>query len=100
MDLEQLVINLIKDDLVHYKLANGLVELGLNPREYLVSLHETIFWLMGFKEEQMTDQLIDSYFLSTEKIVDMHVSSNQVELDVLARDIYTGLKTMKERSEN
>lgn len=45
------LINLIKDNLIYTRLVYGLELLGLNMDNYSLTLNETIFKLMGVKED-------------------------------------------------
>ena len=49
-----LIISLIKDDLIHAKLINGLMAIGLDATHYHLYLGETILQLMGMDHERLT----------------------------------------------
>ncbi len=47
MPEKELIISLIKDDLVNVRLVHGLEKLGLDSGNYYLHLSETIFKLIG-----------------------------------------------------
>ena len=72
-----LVIGLIKDGLINSKLVNGLNSLGLDANDYNISVGDTIFVLMGFKNDELNDLSFENVYLSiSEKIkyIDFSVS--------------------------
>jgi hypothetical protein len=95
MDTKELIISLIKDDLVNDKLVNGLIDIGLNPGDYFLHLSETIFKLMGFGDNMMTDEIFDHYLRLSRKAKHIDISSSNGQLEALANEIYNELSDMK-----
>lgn len=60
--MKNLLLSLIKDDLVHTRLLNGLSELGFDTADYYQNLNEAIFSVAGFSHEQVNDELREWYF--------------------------------------
>ena len=58
---ERLVISLIKDDIINSTLVNGLIDIGLNASHYQLHLGDTVFRLMGFKEDHYSDTVFEFY---------------------------------------
>lgn len=56
---EKDLIRLIKDELVHIRLINGLELLGLNADNYHLNLNETIFKLAGIEADN--EDFFDRY---------------------------------------
>ena len=54
-DQKQLIVSLIKDDLIHTKLIYGLEALGLNALDYHLHLSETVFELLGIPDDESTE---------------------------------------------
>lgn len=94
MQTEQLIISLIKDDLINSKLVNGLNQLGLSAGDYHLHLSETIFNLMGIDGAQDDDKLLDYYIelTSVAQSVDLSdIAGRNATLDKLAHSIYVEL---------
>jgi hypothetical protein len=88
---KNLVISLIKDDLINSKLVNGLIEAGLKASHYQLFLGDTVFTLMGFKEDHYSDEIYKLYINLGKKTKYICISSSPATLDELAVEIYTVL---------
>jgi hypothetical protein len=95
MKNEELIISLIKDDLVNSKLVNGLMDLGLDTSYYFLHLSETILKLMGFNDSTITDDIFNRYLQLTRKAKHINLSDYSHQLDELANEIYTELRSIK-----
>lgn len=95
MNKEELIISLIKDDLVNTKLIDGLQDIGLDPAIYSLNLSETIFKLIDFDDSVMTDELFANYLQFLKKVKHIDVSDYSGELDKLANEIYFELSKVK-----
>ncbi|MGQ0829862.1 MAG: hypothetical protein ACT4ON_15855 [Bacteroidota bacterium] len=94
---KNLIISLIKDDLINKKLLLGLNSLGLDPDHYGLFLSETIFALIEFKENAQSDLIYERVYLAmAERINEINLKNSKDELDVLAMDIYNELIQAKE----
>lgn len=49
---KDIIVSLIKDDLTNIRLVLGLERLGLDAGKYYLHLNETIFKLVGLKEDR------------------------------------------------
>ena len=95
METKKLIISLIKDDLVNDKLVNGLIDIGLNPGDYFLHLSETIFNLMGFEDNMMTDEIFNHYLLLGQKVKHIDIARDSEQLVRLANEIYEELCSLK-----
>ncbi|MFD1000478.1 hypothetical protein ACFQ21_14230 [Ohtaekwangia kribbensis] len=98
MQTEQLIISLIKDDLINSKLVNGLSQLGLSAGDYHLHLSETIFTLMGIDGVEDDDKLLDHYIglISVAQNVDLtDIAGRNSVLEKLAHSIYIELLRRK-----
>ena len=92
-----LVIGLIKDGLINSKLVNGLNSLGLDANDYNISVGDTIFVLMGFKNDELNDLIFENVYLAiSEKIKYIDFSVSMEELERLSEEIYTELLFARE----
>jgi hypothetical protein len=90
---KQLLISLIKDDLIHTKLINGLDALGLEALDYHIHLSETIFELLGFPDN--SDDAFEFYLSELKRARRLSIRINREAFDVLALTIYTELERRK-----
>ncbi len=91
MKNKQLILSLIKDDLINTKLVNGLTEMGLHAENYFLYLGQTIFKLMEFEDSKETEQVFERYVQLTKKVVLIDISESHQPLDELVLEIYEEL---------
>jgi hypothetical protein len=97
MQTEQLIISLIKDDLINSKLVSGLNQLGLCAGDYHLNLSEAIFGLMGIDGAD-SDKLLDYYINLTaaSQGIDLsNIAERGAALENLAYHIYGALRQWK-----
>lgn len=92
---KDLIISLIKDDLIHTKLINGLDALGLEALDYHIHLSETIFELLGFPENENSDAIFEYYIAQLKRARRLSIRKNREAFDVLALNIFTELERRK-----
>lgn len=85
------IISLIRDDLVNAKLANGLIAIDLDASHYQLHLGNTIFTLMGFKEDRYSDSIYELYLELGKKATQYNISTSPEAFDELALEIFTVL---------
>lgn len=91
---KDLLITLLRDHLVSYRLVQGLTKIGLDPLHYNLNLGETIFTIMGFGNSAEEEKLYEEFLNWSEKALLVEFTINEYEpLDELCRDIYRKLKT-------
>ncbi len=92
LDKKELIISLIKDNLINLKLVSGLNHLGLIADDYYLHLGDTIFKLMGFEASEQSDLIFETVFMgNSEKIAQIAISGSKDELDLLSMEIYREL---------
>jgi hypothetical protein len=92
---KKLILSLIRDDLINSKLTIGLSALDLDPTIYFLHLSETIFMLMGIKEDKQGEELFEYYLELKQKIKAIDFTKSYKALDRLALNIYTKLSKGK-----
>ena len=95
---KNLILSLIKDDLINTKLVNGLNALGLNADDYLLHLGQTIFDLLGYEENEETEKVFERYMHLSEAALQIDISESNKNLDGLALQIYRELVLQKPNS--
>ena len=89
---QSLILSLIRDSLVNYKLTSGLNALGLNADDYHVFLPDTIFKLMELEKLEESDLIFEKVFLANaQQIKSMQFPASAEELNGLSEDIYEQL---------
>lgn len=91
---KDLLITLLRDHLVNYRLVQGLSNIGLDPLHYNLNLGETIFMLMGFGNSAEEEKLYEEFLNWSEKALTIEFTINEYEpLNELCLNIYRKLKT-------
>ena len=89
---ENLIISLIKDDLIHSKLVNNLLDAGINVSHYYIDLGNTIFELLGFKDDHYSDEVFKLYIELQKRARLINISGSTSALDELALEIFVMLQ--------
>lgn len=96
MKAKEMIVSLIADDLVHFKLIEGLDTLGLDTTIYSIDIGSTILKLMNVPVEH--DEKLFVYYLSLRTpalSIDLHDGNHHVRK--LAVAIYEKLEKKKRR---
>jgi hypothetical protein len=92
---EKFILSLIKDHLINAKLVNGLNEMGLNADPYCLHLSDAIFNIMGYEENEATEQIFERYMELSKRALFIDITHSNKPLDDLALQIYIELSTRK-----
>jgi hypothetical protein len=90
---KELILSLIKDDLINSKLVNGLNELGLDASKYFINSSNTVFQLMGFQNHESEEEIFQYYLELTAKAKHIDISESTEPLNDLCEEIYTELSS-------
>jgi hypothetical protein len=94
MEINNIILSLIKEDLRSSKLVLGLSELGLDAGQYHTELYDLVFDLMEI--EVQNDSLLDFYFEQLERAKEIpDLEENLPALAAMAEDIYRQLLEQK-----
>lgn len=90
---KELIMSLLKDHLISYKLVKGLERLGLDAMNYNLCLPETIFNLMSFGSSDKEERLFEDFLEWSERVfpIDLSIDDDR-KLQELCTDIYLRLK--------
>jgi hypothetical protein len=91
----ELVIAMIRDDLVNHRLLTGLYDLGLVTELYFLNMSQTVFDYMGISSKTENDRNYERYIQLKEEVMQFDLSEGREELNALAEKIYGELVTMK-----
>jgi hypothetical protein len=89
-----LIMSLLRDHLVSYRLVQGLLKTGLNPFYFDLYVSETIFQLMGFGSSKKEEKLFEEFLNWSEKVmnIDFLMEDRCELLNELRDEIYSRLK--------
>lgn len=92
--LQNIVIRLIKDDLVNTRFIDRLNKAGLDASPFLLHLHEAIFLLMELGDRTDQEEMYEWYFQQLEKadLPDHNIQDESVH--ELAHGIFRTLQEM------
>ena len=88
---KELILSLIKDDLINLKLVYGLEELGLIAGDYLLHLSTTIFKLMGIAETWANEFIFEQYLTLSEQVKQIDITESHNNLNTLVEEMYAYL---------
>ncbi|MFN4316392.1 MAG: hypothetical protein ACK4E0_19065 [Chitinophagaceae bacterium] len=88
---KELLVSLILDDLVHARLVDGLMALGMPAASYAHDVPFAVMELMGFNEEQQ-HQIFPGYRLWQEEARWIDISKGNFQMRHLAERIYEMLE--------
>ncbi len=88
----QLLLSLIKDDLIHHKLVHGLIDMGLDASPFFMNLGHAIFELMGFEDSLANDEVFEHYQELCRAARHIDMAQAYPALDLLAAEIYAKLQ--------
>lgn len=91
---KELIIRLIKDDLINNSLLNGFEMIGILTENYSLNLSDTIFKVMGISDDN--DELFDIYLDKCKTLAELNISLDQNRLDKHAHEIFEVLMKSKE----
>ncbi len=94
---KNLILSLIKDDLILTQFITGLNKLGLDAGNYYLHLSQTIFNLMGFGDFKQEQKLYEDYFDFVEKASTVNLLEHPKQLNKIALEVYDKLMTEKEK---
>lgn len=91
LDNKNLIISLIKDDLINTKLISGLENLGIDAGLYLLGISDAIFVLMGIADDKEGEELFEYYLNLREKVNIVDFAKSYDSLGEIADEIYAEL---------
>lgn len=90
---KDLLMPLLRDHLVSYRLIEGLSNIGLDTLDYSLSLGDTIFAMMGFGSSAEDEKLFEKFLNWSEKVLVIEFTiTEDKQLNDLCQDIYRKLK--------
>lgn len=97
-DLFKLIVGFIADDLKMQKHFYNLSLSGLDSTPLQLNLHEGIFILVGFRKDEITEEVKQWYFQQSEKVFGIDTFKDETALYELAGEILEGLLKARKKS--
>lgn len=100
MDNKQLILSLIKSDVINNKLLSGLEAIGFNAiGNYMLELDDRIFELVGFDitDSNLRDQVFEKYIAIVDKAAELEIVKlrEKETLESVVENIYQELVKYK-----
>ncbi|MGQ0827887.1 MAG: hypothetical protein ACT4ON_05790 [Bacteroidota bacterium] len=91
---KELVMALLRDHLVSYRLVQGLLKTGLDSFNFDLYTGDIIFQLMGFGSSEKEEELFEEFLNWSEKVMNIDfLGEDRIEpLNDLRDEIYSKLK--------
>ncbi len=92
---KELILALLRDHLVSYRLVQGLLKTGLDSLNFDLYTGDIVFQLMGFGSSKKEEKLFEEFLNWSEKIMNIDfLGEDRVEpLNDLRDEIYRKLKS-------
>lgn len=90
-----LIVSLIKDDIINSCLIDRLNKAGLDAGDYYLDLGNTIFTLLGFRDDMKSEAVYQKYLKMIKQVTPSEIKENRQKLDKFADEIYKFLKSKR-----
>jgi len=87
-----IIINLIKQDLVNWKMINLLQKMQVRADDYQLDIGSIIFEIMDLSNRENVDEIFDKYVEMSRPVLKLIVGQSNREIDALAAKIYDYLE--------
>lgn len=87
-----LIISLIAEDMVNYKLLSALSQTGIQADFFFLKVTEIVFDMMGFKNDKDGEEAYDYYMSRLHETKRLRVDLDRSAIKPLALEIYAELE--------
>lgn len=87
-----IIINLIKQDLINWKMINLLQKMQIRADDYQLDIGYIIFEIMDLNNRKDGDELFDKYVEMSRPILKVTTNQSNRKIDLLASKIYDYLE--------
>lgn len=87
-----IIINLIKQDLINWKMISLLQKTQIRADDYQLDIGPIIFEMMGLENRKDTDEIFEKYVEMSKPILKTRASQSNRRIDLLASKIYDYLE--------
>ena len=89
---KNIIINLIKQDLVNWKMINALQKMQVHADDYQLDIGSIIFEIMNLENRGDVDEIFEKYVELSKPILKLSASQSNRKIDILASKIYDYLE--------
>ncbi len=93
---ETIIIDLIKQDLINWKMINLLQNMQVRANDYQLDIGSIIFEMMNLNDREDVDELFEKYVELSKPILKLSTSQSNRKIDVLAAKIYDYLEGIRQ----
>lgn len=83
-----IVINLIKQDLINWRMINLFQKMQINADDYQLDIGSIIFEIMDLDNRENVDEIFEKYVEMSKPMLELYTSQSNTEIDLLAAQIY------------
>ncbi|MNU76015.1 hypothetical protein D3C71_655580 [compost metagenome] len=94
---ETIIINLIKQDLINWKMIHSLQKVQVRADDYQLDIGSIIFEIMDLENRKDVDEIFEKYVEMSKPILKLSVSQSNRKIDVLASKIYNYLEEIGQK---
>lgn len=95
MQQKELILRLIKDDLINTCLIDSFETIGFYSDDYRLHLSDTLFKVMEI--DDANDELFESYLEKTSEVADLTIIKDKKILEKRAEQVYSFLMQNKNK---
>lgn len=89
---ETIIINLIKQDLINWKMIHSLQKVQVRADDYQLDIGSIIFEMMDLENRKDVDEIFEKYVEMSRPVLKLIVGQSNRKIDVLASKIYDYLE--------
>lgn len=89
---ESIIINLIKQDLINWKMIHSLQKAQVRADDYQLDIGSIIFEMMHLEDRKDVDEIFEKYVEMSKPILKLSASLSNRKIDLLASKIYDYLE--------
>lgn len=82
------IMNLIKQDLINWKMINLLQKIQIHADDYQLDIGSIIFEIMDLNNHEKIDEIFEKYVEMSRPVLRLIVGQSNRKIDVLAAKIY------------
>ena len=89
---EIIIINLIKQDLINWKMIHSLQKVQVRVDDYQLDIGSIIFEIMDLENRKDVDEIFEKYVEMSRPILKLTANQSNKKIDILASKIYDFLE--------
>lgn len=90
-----IIIDLIKQDLVNWKMINSLQKMQVRADDYQLDIGSIIFEIMDLDGRENVDEIFEKYVEMSKPMLKLTIGQSNRKIDLLASKIYDYLEQLR-----